>query len=79
MNRRRRQFLLVKHVYTYMNDLLSGYATRGKSILSISDSSESGYNQDLDGNKFTILSYGNGPGSREALKGENITAEEFGE
>lgn len=50
---------------------------RGKDILSVAEGADPTYNEDEDGYKFTILSYGNGPGNRLSPKKENVTDETF--
>ena len=55
----------------------SGYSQRGQSILSIANNTVKDIN-DLSGNHWTVLSYGNGPGYVNASARPNLTEEYFG-
>ena len=45
--------------------------------MSVADGVDPAYNEDEDGYDFTLLSYGNGPGYKKALRKENITDGSF--
>ena len=55
----------------------AGYSQRGQSILSIANNTVKDIN-DLSGNHWTVLSYGNGPGYVNASARPNLTDAYFG-
>ena len=53
-----------------------GYSKRGQDILSVAHTGVDAQDYDLLGNRYTVLSYGNGPGYNVAQR-ENLNNEVF--
>lgn len=63
-------------VYDNVFKSISGYATRNQSILSVVDNPYADP-KDNNGNMYSIISYGNGPGYVNSTSKKNYTDEYF--